>query len=82
MLLCIQNDLLYRVGEYRLHHGDSPVDPDLLAFARIFSANKELLTTLSGLSKEEKNRKLRAQDIQGEGDNKALEFLQKRYGVH
>ena len=74
--------LLYRVGEYRLHHGDSPIDPDLLAFARVFTANKELLTSLNSLSKTEVNQKLRAQDIQGEDDDKALEFLQKRCGVH
>ena len=76
-------NLLYcRVGEYRLHYGDSPIDPNLLAFARIFSANKELLATLSSLSKEEKIQKLHSPDIQGENDNKALDFLQKRCGVH
>ena len=70
------------MGEYRLHCGDSPLDPDLLAFARIFAANKELLATLRGLSKEENNQKLRSSDIQGENDSKALDFLQKRCGVH
>jgi len=70
------------VGEYRLHYGDSPIDPDLLAFARIFSASKELLTMMNSLSKEEKNQKLRAHNIQGEDDNKAVDFLQKRCGVH
>ena len=71
-----------RVGEYKLHLGDSPIDPDLLAFARIFTANKELLTTLSALSKEEKNQKLRSSDVQGEYDSKAMDFLHKRCGVH
>lgn len=70
--------LVHRVGEYRLHFGASPIDPDLLAFARVFSATKEVLTMLIGLSKEEKNKKLRNCDTQGEDDNKALDFLQKR----
>lgn len=78
----MQNELLYRLGEYRLHYGDSPIEPDLLAFARIFSANKEQLMILNSLSKEEKSQKLRACNTQGEDDNKALDFLQKRYGVH
>ena len=71
----------YRVGEYKLHLGDSPIDPDLLAFARIFTANKELLTTLSALSKEEKNQKLRSSDVKRD-DSKAMDFLHKRCGVH
>lgn len=69
------------MGEYKIHHGDSPIDADLLAFARIFSANKELLTALNSLSKEEKNERLHSQDIQAKDDNKALEFLQMRCGV-
>ena len=70
------------MGEYKLHYGDSPIDPDLLAFARIFTANKELLTTLNALSKEEKSQKLRSSDVQGEDDCKAMDFIQKRCGVH
>ena len=77
-----KTNLLYRAGEYRLHPSDSPIDPDLLAFVRVFTANKELLTLLNSLSKAEVNQKLRVQDIQGEDDNKALEFLQKRCVVH
>ena len=70
------------MGEYKLHYGDSPIDPDLLAFARIFSANKELLIVLSSLNKEEKDQKLCSPDIQGENDSRALDFLHKRCGVH
>ena len=71
-----------RAGEYKIHYGEHPIDQDLLAFSRVFSANKELLVELNNLTKEEKKSKLCTFDKLEISDNKALEFLQKRCGVY
>jgi len=67
-----------RTGEYKIHYGD-PIDQDLLAFTRVFSASKELLAELNSLTKEEKKSKLCTFDKEEISDIKAFEFLQKRF---
>ena len=51
----------------------------MLAFIRVFSASKELLTELNTLTKEDRKTKLHTFDKLEISDNKAFEFLQKRY---